>query len=156
MPDEDVSFEAEIAAAPERLYDLVSDVTRMGEWSPETTACTWVGGATGPVSGARFRGSNRAGWRRWVTQCQVVEADRGRCFSFDVGVGPLPVSRWTYRFEATGQGTKVSEEWHDRRAEWMLRISGRLMGVPDRREHNRRGMEQTLSNLKRFAESEPR
>jgi uncharacterized protein YndB with AHSA1/START domain len=154
MPDEDVSVETQIAAAAERLYDLVSDVTRMGQWSPETTGCKWVGGASGPAPGARFRGTNRAGWRRWMTQCRVLEAERGRRFAFDVGVGPIAVSRWTYLFEPAEGGTRVTESWHDRRGEWMVGLSARMMGVSDRREHNRLGMEQTLANLKGFAESE--
>ena len=36
-----------IAADPGALYDLVSDLCRMGEWSPEATGGRWVGGATG-------------------------------------------------------------------------------------------------------------
>jgi hypothetical protein len=48
-----------IDAKPAELYDLVTDVTRMGEWSPECVRCVWLDGATGPAVGARFRGSNR-------------------------------------------------------------------------------------------------
>ena len=43
------------------LYDLVSDLPRMGEWSPENTGGKWVNGAAGPVVGARFKGSNKSG-----------------------------------------------------------------------------------------------
>jgi hypothetical protein len=54
-----------IEAPREVVYDLVTDVTRMGEWSPECVACEWVDGATGPAVGARFRGRNRHGLARW-------------------------------------------------------------------------------------------
>ena len=30
-----------IAASPDAVYDLVSDMTRMGEWSPVCRACWW-------------------------------------------------------------------------------------------------------------------
>ncbi|MGH9050843.1 MAG: SRPBCC family protein [Acidimicrobiia bacterium] len=44
-----------VDAPPEKLYELVSDVTRMGEWSPECRRCEWIDGATGPAVGARCR-----------------------------------------------------------------------------------------------------
>ena len=40
----DVQVSAGIAADPEVVYDLISDITRMGEWSPETTSASWVSG----------------------------------------------------------------------------------------------------------------
>ena len=45
-----------IAAAPEAVWDLIADVTRMGEWSPETTGCEWIEGADGPRVRAPFMG----------------------------------------------------------------------------------------------------
>ncbi len=56
-----------VAAPPETVYDLVADLTRMGEWSPETTEVRWLDGATQAKVGARFRGTNRNGFRRWST-----------------------------------------------------------------------------------------
>src|SRR5437762_10235341 len=128
----DVEVDQKIAASPDTLYRLVSDVTKMGDWSPETTSCRWLGGASGPEVGARFRGANRDGWRRWVTTCTVVSADLGKEFTFDVDLGPLPVSRWSYQFTADGDGTRVTESWTDRRHNWMVRVSPTLMGVSDR------------------------
>src|SRR5262245_18234309 len=55
----------DIEAAPQTVYALITDVTRMGEWSPETRRAEWVGGATGPAVGARFRGHNKLGIARW-------------------------------------------------------------------------------------------
>jgi hypothetical protein len=46
-----------VARSPEDLYDMVSDVTRMGEWSPVCTACWWDDGL-GPQPGAWFTGRN--------------------------------------------------------------------------------------------------
>jgi hypothetical protein len=43
-------------ASPDRVWELVSDVTRVGEFSPETFEAEWLGGASGPEVGARFRG----------------------------------------------------------------------------------------------------
>lgn len=149
----DVTVEEVIAAPPQRLYGLVSDVTRMGEWSPETTSCRWVGGASGPRAGARFRGSNRNGWRRWSTSCTVVAAEPGARFSFNVGLAGLPVSTWTYEFLPEGQATRVRESWTDRRPGWMDRFGKRVRGVTDTHAHNRSTMEATLAALRRHAEA---
>ena len=94
----DVIVEETVAASPLVLSRLVSDVTRMGEWSPENTSCRWLGGATTPSVGARFKGTNRRGWRRWSTTCTVTEAEPGRRFAFDVRSGPLAISSWSYEF----------------------------------------------------------
>ena len=96
MPDV-IEVERTIAAAPQHLYELVSDLTRMGEWSPENRGGRWVGGATGPVVGARFRGRNRIRWRRWSTTCTVTEATPGEAFAFRVKAGPLDVAEWSFR-----------------------------------------------------------
>jgi hypothetical protein len=131
---------------------MVSDVTRMGEWSPETRSCRWLDGATGPAVGARFRGVNAHRLRVWPTWCTVTEADPGRRFSFDVVFGPIRISHWSYTFEQDGGTTRVTEAWTDRRPGWMDPVGKVAMGVPDRHEHNRAGMEQTLARLKAKAE----
>lgn len=143
-----------IAAPPDRLYAMVSDVTRMGEWSPECFRCTWVRGATGPAVGARFRGWNRKGWRRWWTDATVTKAEPGKEFAFAVSSFGLPVAGWGYRFEPSADGgTVVTEYWNDRRQKPMAVVSGVAVGVADREGHNRRGMEQTLQRIKAVAEA---
>src|SRR5687768_9849520 len=96
-----------IAAPPKSLYMLISDIPRMPEWSPECVACEWVHGSTGPVVGARFRGSNRRGLARWTTQVQVVTAREGREFAFVTFLGGRTQTKWTYRFEPHDGGTTV-------------------------------------------------
>ena len=148
-----VEVEERIAADPDELYALVSDLTKMGSWSPENRGGKWVGGATGPAVGAKFRGANKRGWRRWSTTCKVVEADEGRRFAVDVRFYGAPISRWTYELEADGDGTRVVERWDDHRWAPMRSISKVVMGVPDRPGKNREGMEATLAALKAAAEA---
>src|SRR3954453_4415195 len=66
----------EISCSPEQLYDLVADVSRMGQWSP---VCT---GGSYDEDGAWFTGTNAMGEARWETRCRVVAADPGRKFAF--------------------------------------------------------------------------
>jgi uncharacterized protein YndB with AHSA1/START domain len=148
----DVEVERTIAAAPEKVWALVSDVTRMGEWSPETVGCEWVGDRKEPVVGARFKGRNQSGWRKWSTVCTVVEASPGKSFVFDVKAGPFDISRWEYTFEQADGGTRVSESWTERRPKLMELMSRPIMGISDRASHNRATMQATLERLAAAAE----
>ena len=136
-----------IAAPAEELYALVSDVSRMGQWSPETVAGRWLGGADGPAVGARFSGANRRGWRRWSTTCTVVAAEPGRKFEFEVAFAVVPVSRWAYEFRPDGDGTVVTEAWTDLRPGWFALAARPVMGVTDLGEFHEENIRKTLANL---------
>ncbi|MEP6623116.1 MAG: SRPBCC family protein, partial [Acidimicrobiia bacterium] len=56
MSDLGGSVTIHMDASPEAIWALVSDVTRIGEYSPETFEAEWLDGATGPAVGVRFRG----------------------------------------------------------------------------------------------------
>jgi uncharacterized protein YndB with AHSA1/START domain len=144
-----------IAASADRLYEMVSDLPRMGEWSSENTGGKWAKGATGPAVGARFKGTNRSGWRRWSTQATVMVAEPGREFAFDVDAHGMAVARWGYRFEPAdgGAATTVTEYWEDHRAPLIATITGVAVGVKNRSTHNRAGMEATLAKLAAAAEA---
>ncbi|MGB2694927.1 MAG: SRPBCC family protein [Dehalococcoidia bacterium] len=103
--------EIRIDASPEQVYDLVSDIPRTGEWSPECARCEWVDGATGAAVGARFRGQNRFNWLRWSRLNEVIVADRGKEFAFKTLPGALTrvSSIWRYQIEADGEGCRVRE-----------------------------------------------
>lgn len=146
MPEE-ISVERTIRADAGRLYQLVADLPRMGEWSPENTGGKWVKGSTGPTVGAHFKGTNRNGWRRWSTDVVVTVAEPGQRFSFDVTSGPFKVATWDYRFDASGDATTVVQTWTDNRATFAKVIAPLIAGVPDRTERNRQNMEATLAKL---------
>jgi uncharacterized protein YndB with AHSA1/START domain len=151
MP-ESVSVTTEIAAPPEKVYAMVADLTRMGEWSPENTGATWLGGATGAAPGARFKATNSAGKKEWSTTGAIVEAVPGRVLSFRVTAVGAKVALWAYRFEATDGGCAVTESWVDERNAFIKFMGKPVSGVADRATHNRAGMEETLRNLKAAAE----
>ncbi|MCU1451021.1 MAG: polyketide cyclase [Acidimicrobiales bacterium] len=146
-----------VSVPPEKVYDLVSDVTRMGEWSPETVRCEWLDGATGPAVGARFKGSNKAKLARWSTKPRVVAAEAGKEFAFVVPalLGGKEQTKWTYRFEeAAGGGTEVTESF-----ELMSDMPGYIvfadrffLGIPDRKANLEGAMQQTLDRIKAVAE----
>ncbi len=135
-----------IDASPEDLYDMVSDVTRMGEWSPETTDAEWLGNANHAVVGAKFKGTNTAGPNTWSTKPTVTVAERGQEFSFDVPGKSGPT--WTYRFEPVEGGTRVTESVRQqKRSPLFIRLLQKRAGITDRSADLRANMQTTLDNL---------
>lgn len=147
----DIEQTVEIAASPEVVYALVSDLPRMAEWSPECTAVRWQGGADGPAIGARFVGHNRAGVARWLTQGVVTAAEPGRRFGFDIHFGPIPVAHWEYEVRPGATGCTLTEWWTDRRPAALRLVADRTIGP--RHAINTRGIATTLANIKQAAES---
>ena len=76
------SATVEVAATPEQVWALLTDITRAGEWSHETQGGEWLDGATTAVPGARFRGRNQQGRTKWSRVCEVVVADAPRTISW--------------------------------------------------------------------------
>ncbi|HVA05510.1 MAG TPA: SRPBCC family protein [Acidimicrobiales bacterium] len=137
----------EIAAAPGLVYAAIADVTRMGEWSEECTACEWHEGYDGPVIGATFDGHNRHGDHEWTTQGKVTEADPGRAFAFECSMMDFHYSTWGYRIDPTESGCRVTEWNEDLRPDSALEFSKQVSGVDDRTERNRQTMSATLERL---------
>lgn len=147
------SVTVQIDADRQVVWDLVSDVTRIGEFSPETFEAQWLGGATGPEVGARFKGHvkrNGVGPVYW-TVCEVTDVVPGELFEFAVQVNGTTINRWGYRLEDAAGGTRVTEYFSLRpstftRVYWA--VLGRLRG-----RTNERGMQQTLERIKAVAEA---
>ncbi len=144
----------EIEVAPEVVYTLVSDPGRLASVAEEYAGHQWVGGASGPAVGAKFRGRNRRGVRRWSTLSTITDADPGRRFGFEVtSVAGLPVARWQYDFEPSRAGCVVVESMWERRPAWFKVASSTVTGVWDRETTNAANIAATLARLKRAAEA---
>ena len=143
-----------IAAEPAAVYDLVADVTRMGEWSPVCTGGVWRDG-----DGSWFTGANVNGELKWETQCRVDVAEPAKEFTFvNCGFsGDIELVRWSYTFAPADGGTEVTERWEVLPAypdfiESLLpnmTAEEYLDGVKPTTET---GMAETLANLKAVAE----
>ncbi|HZI98481.1 MAG TPA: SRPBCC family protein [Actinomycetales bacterium] len=141
------------------VYELVSDVTGYGRFSPENRSARWLGGASGPEVGARFRSWNRRGPLRWFTHCRVATAEPGRTFAFTVVFPPpMPATRWTYRLDTEGARTRLEESWElpkplgpARRA--MMRL---FIGVQDRPATLTAGAAETVARIREVCEAAKR
>jgi len=117
-----------VSAPPEAVWAVVSDVTRVGEWSGECRGCEWVG-VPGAVTGARFRGHNRRLWLRWTRLNEVVRAEPPRELVWrTVPRFPYPDSiEWRLSLVDTDGGTKVSESYRvvkiTKLMEWLVGLA---------------------------------
>jgi hypothetical protein len=144
-----------VAQEPDQLYALVSDVTRTGEWSPVCRSCWWDDQA-GPFVGAWFTGHNETPERTWETRCQVVVADPGREFAWEVNNGWV---RWGFSLEPENGGTRLTESWrflppgiagfHERYGQ------DADAQIAQRSEAAHTGIPQTLAAIKKVAEARP-
>jgi uncharacterized protein YndB with AHSA1/START domain len=147
------SVTVRIAAPPGLVWDLVSDVTRIGEFSPETFDAQWLDGASEPRAGARFRGHvRRNGWGPvYWTSCTVIASEPGREFAFAVsGPGGTTANTWRYQLEHVAGGTDVTESFElpatlPNRLYWSVAGRARLRTNLD-------GMRATLEKIKAVAE----
>lgn len=141
-------------APADKIWGLVSDVTQIGRFSPETFEAEWLDGATGPAPGARFRGHvrrNEKGPVYWTT-CSVIESEQGKVFSFGVGKPAAPLNTWSYRLEPSGDGTDVTESF-SLAGTLPLKIYWSLFGWA-RGKRNRNDMRRTLERVKAAVEEE--
>lgn len=142
--------------APAReIYDLVADVTRTPEFSPEILRCRWLDGATGPAVGARFAAVNKVPHRpSWTNKPVVTIVEPDTTFAFARTERFAGTVEWTYRFEPDSEGTRVTESYRVTapisRIGWF--IIGTLCARHDRRTDLRNGMQQTLQRLRDVAE----
>lgn len=142
-----------MAAPPQQVWELVSDVRNTGRFSPETFEAEWLGGATGPELGAKFRGHvrrNDIGPVYWTT-CRVTACDPGREFGFEVLIGDRPVNNWHYRFEPTATGTDVTESFFMNEGVFTTLFG--MFGGQLRRRRNVRDMRKTLEGIKAVVEA---
>jgi hypothetical protein len=139
---------------PGEVYELVADVTRMGEYSPICQECWWDEG-DGPRVGAHFTGRNVLPERTWETRSEVVAAEPGHEFAWVVGPR---IARWGYTFTAVDGGTEVVESW-----EFLpegLAIFDERFGddataqVEDRYQKAVSGIPETLAAIKHAAEGQ--
>ena len=142
-----------VDAPADRIYDLVADLPRRGEWSNECGSVEWTNGATQAEPNATFIGHNHTGPRgiiRWSRRGRVLTADRGREFAFATEEGGREGVIWRYRFEPQGDSTLVTESYEVR----SIPVWARVVDVPTNRHGGLlKSMRHTLDRLKSAAES---
>jgi len=142
-----------VAASAKRVFQLLADMPRMGEWSPECQQVEWTGDTAAPAVGARFVGHNRGGPRglmKWSRGGRVLVADPGREFAFVTEEGGKESTIWRYQLESVDGGTRITESYEVK----TIPAWARVIDIPTNRARElREGMRHTLARLKVAAEA---
>ena len=148
----------DIAAPPQAVWDLVTDVTRIGEFSPEPFAARCTRGPTGPEVGATFKGHvkrNGIGPTYWsgcrVTRCEPPTDTAEGVFEFCVGTDDVAVNNWGYRITPDGSGGSRVTEYFRLETKLPFRIYWALLGW-SRGKTNEKGMRTTLERMRAVLE----
>ena len=148
MP-KDLEASIDIAAPPERVWAVVSDLERMPEWSPQ---CAWTK-VIGPArAGAWSVNLNRDGWKHWPTTARIVRYQPGKSIAFRINENKMT---WSFDLEPTANGTRlVQSRDASRGSTWISRtLIDTAMGGERRFEPALvEGMQQTLARIKAAVE----
>ena len=144
------SASIEVSAAPEIVWNLVADIARMGEWSPECVRAEWENGATGPVVGAHFRGYNKAGTYEWDAPGVVTECEPGRVFAFAVPRDAATTNLWRFEFTPSAGGTMLTESFDAP----LINVEGSPANFEGRFEMLVKAINKTITNIKVAAEAQ--
>jgi hypothetical protein len=146
-----------VDAPADLVFRVVSDVTRMPEWSPQTVYCAWVDPSRGAAEGARFKARNRRGRVRWSNTPWVTVADPGREFAFRRLASRSDVT-WCYRLAPAGDGTDVTEsfEVHKPPPKPLMWLFNKVDGVTDRQADLEANLRMSLDRLAEVIAREPR
>jgi len=152
-----VEVDTYVDAPPQRVWAVVIDLSRMGEWSSENKGGEWVDGE--PALGRKFRGVNQREDFKWETVSVVTQFDPPRVFEWKVGDPDNASSTWRYDLSPEGDGTRLRQY-----TEMGPGPSGLTMAIdrmPDKEERiisnrceeHRRNMSATVAGIKAAAEA---
>lgn len=142
----------DINAPRAKVWDLIADFKNMGKWSPELKRIIWLGGATGPVEGAKFVGINRHGPVPWATVSKITKCEVGKVLEWDVTTSS---TRWGYRFEDNASGGTTVTEYREpfKATPAVVKLVQRSGVIGRNREDLMvQGMRTTLERVKAVAE----
>ena len=138
----------EIAAPPEAVYLLLSNIERIGEFSPECVRAEWHDGITAPHAGAHFTGHNERGGASWSVECRVLRAMPGEEWVIKANASSPTPTTWRYLLEPTSNGCTVTEFWDAP----LLGTAEGESAMAGRDEQLAENIRTSLQNLKRLAE----
>jgi uncharacterized protein YndB with AHSA1/START domain len=141
----------DINKSPQEVWTALTNVTRMGEWSPECTAVRWVPDATGPAKGAKFEGDNVARIagrtvKKWTTTSEITACEPTSRFEF-CSAG---YTNWKYELQPVAGGTRVTESFSYEPQGFGGFIYEKVLRRP---RMMTKGMERTLARVKASLEA---
>lgn len=141
-----------IDAPPERVWELVHDVRRIPEWSPDVESTRFRDGFDGPALGAEFTSRNSKRGIDWITHGEIVRYDEPSAIAFRIAENHVI---WSFTLEPDGDGTRVVQrrDAPDGISELSKRWADEHFGGEDAfSDPMLDGMAQTLQRLKAAVE----
>ena len=117
--------QVDVQATPIQVWQVLTDVPRIGEWSHECRTAQWLDGADQAAVGTRFRGTNKARFARWSRPCTISVLDAARRFTYRTNGGIMgDATEWTFTLEPAGSGCRITQCFEiislPRAAEWAI------------------------------------
>ncbi|MFE3446807.1 SRPBCC family protein [Nocardia sp. NPDC059180] len=140
----------DIAAPPEQVWAVVSDLERMPEFSPQCIRMMPLGT---PKAGTWTLNFNKDGWKRWPTTSRIVRFEPNQAFAFRMNENSTV---WSYTLEPTEAGTRLIERRDvPNGVTWIVRkaINGMLGGEQVFEDALLNGMNETLGKIKTTVEA---
>jgi uncharacterized protein YndB with AHSA1/START domain len=150
--DRELRAETVVAATPDRVWAVLTDLSRMPEWSPELLRMVPLKPG-GLRVGQWYLGVNRRKAVVWPTRNVVAALEPGRLLSWDTASSG---ARWIWELEPTSEGTRVV---HRRPVPHRLTLLSRafaplvLGGSVEHADELEDGMRQTVARLKAAVEA---
>ncbi len=136
-----------MAAEPGQVWAVVSDLTRMPEFSPELRRAYVLGR---PRVGAHVVGINRRGVVVWPTTSTVVRWEPGRAVAWRTRESG---ATWVYELTPVDDGTEVTARRVLTRRTVLTALIGPLLGGADGHDAElAEGLRTTLERMRRVVE----
>ncbi len=141
-----------IDATPDAVWAIVSDLRRMGEWSPQCRKMFIRGYPVGV--GTRTVNINRRGPLVWPTRSKVVRFEPNKAIAWRVAENHTV---WTYEITPQGDGVLLTER-RDAPGGKVTTVSSTLTNTLLGGRHGfeaelREGMAESLGKIKRAAQA---
>lgn len=118
--------DVDVPATPEQVWAVLTDVTRIGEWSHECHTAQWLGGAEAAAIGAQFLGHNEFRTNKWSKTCTITDVQPVRRFVYETSSSfkDPGATRWTFTLEPTASGCHLTQSFQiiklAKIAEWIM------------------------------------
>jgi uncharacterized protein YndB with AHSA1/START domain len=149
-----------IAASPDAVWALVSDIQLPARFSSEFLGADWLDDVTTPALGARFIGRNRhPAIGEWETTSTICDYELGRRFGWAVGDTDQPSATWRFTLEPDGAGTRLTQWMQMGPARSGINLAIDAMPAKEskilhrRLAEHRANMEDTLAGIKQIVEA---
>jgi hypothetical protein len=149
-----------IAASPDAVWALVSDIQLPARFSSEFLGADWLDGVTAPAVGARFVGRNHhPAIGEWQTTSTICDYEPVRRFGWAVGDTGQPSATWRFSLEPNPPGTRLTQWMQMGPARSGINLA--IDAMPEKESkilhrrlaEHRANMEATLAGIKQMVEA---